>query len=774
MEILVVPHLHFDPVWRRCFDRPATFNGITVRGYAEVEELCIDEWLKLAPTGYPFNDGQTAVWRKYLERNPKKLEALRREAKAGTLDLVYAGEVVPDTNLPAAEGLIRNFLVAQPLYRQLADADHPGLKLAWLEDAFGNSANYPQVLSGVGAEVACATTYRVCPDPVWVGIDGTKLLCYDYFPAVRLGGFEKHPPCPECSGKGCARCKSTGMRLIPGMDIAAVRDGLEKAAARDDKWVAIFYLTEELLPDPKLKPLLDDFNRRHRGKATARFANPSDIYRRYLPELKRIKAGWRKTEPTPELAPAMPGCMVTRIRTKQRTRASAYLLLAAEAALANRAWKDESPQPPPAEMAKAWQGVCFNQFHDAITGTHIDTAYEELMEMLDGADAAAARYLPRAKTKARREKFTAVTRFPGRVRLGKFDLAFDRAGLISVLSKGRDVFGTQPGFSKLRRPTRIAELVLEPDFGDAWGQRIAPFPEVTRNACYVNLGDHQTRVEKGASSLRWHGEYRGGDPLVKKLKWTVTVSLSPDGHRLDFTTEVDWDTHSRRLRVLVPVNSKADTATYEIPFGFLDRKFEPAKLDYSQWKGHSMEFPTLHWARRSVDRKGGVALLNKGLPCLRWMPGHFDLSLVRSPEWNFCVVEAGNYEFWDIDGQRDTGRHRFEYSIWPYYEGLSEHELTSAGYDYNRPQPLELPFSVEGNAIVTAWKTAEDGKGWIMRLQETAGKSSPVTLVFKRAVALTASDMLERATGSSRFSARHTLRLHRHGIQTFRVELQAK
>lgn len=773
-EIFVVPHLHLDPVWRRCFDRPATAHGVTVRSYADVEELCIDSWLKLARTGYPYNDGQAAVWRKYLERNPEKRAALRKEARRGTLDLVYAGEVVPDSNMSTAEGLVRNFLVAQPLYRELADADHPGLKLGWLEDSFGNSANYPQVLAGVGAEVACATTYRVCPDPVWTGIDGTQILCYDHYPAVRRGGFEKHAPCPACSGRGCRVCSGTGMHLIPGFDTEALRTALEEALFVKGSWSVVFYLVEEILPDPKLKPVMDEFNRRYRNKAVARFGNPSDIYRRYRPQLRRIKAEWKKTEPTPELVPAMPGCMVSRIRCKQRTRASAYSLIAAEAALANASWRRRRAKRPPEALERAWRNVCFNQFHDAITGTHIDAAYDELMSMLDRADRTATRHLPPAPESSRPAKFSALSRFPGKARWGKFEIEFDRTGLISVQAKGRDVFGAIPLFSNLTRPYRIAELVLEPDFGDAWGQRIAPFPEIERERGRIALGDYQTRVEKSARALRWHGRYNGGDPMVKQLRWTVTASLSPDGERIDFVTEVDWDTSSRRLRVLVPVRSREDTATYEIPFGFIDRKFDPAKLDYSQWRSHTMEFPALHWGRKSIDRRSGVAILNKGLPCLRWLPGRFDLSLLRSPQWGFCVGEATNYEFWGFEGQRDTGHHRFEYALWPYYDGLSEHDLTTAGYAYNLPRPLELPFELSGNVVTTAWKLAEDGSGWILRLQETAGRGSTVSLRFDRPVILTPTDLLERPVAPPRTASRHRFEIHRHGIKTVQVQFLPK
>ena len=38
-RILSIAHNHFDPVWRRYFDRPAKYKGQTVRSYADVEAL---------------------------------------------------------------------------------------------------------------------------------------------------------------------------------------------------------------------------------------------------------------------------------------------------------------------------------------------------------------------------------------------------------------------------------------------------------------------------------------------------------------------------------------------------------------------------------------------------------------------------------------------------------------------------------------------------------------------------------------------------------------
>ncbi len=770
-EVLVVPHLHFDPIWRRCFDRPARKHGVTVRSYAEVEERCFERWLELAHRGYTFSEGQACVLRKYLERNPHRRDVLRQMALDGRLNVVLAGEVVQDTVLSTAEGLVRNFLVAWPFYRDLVGEDHPALKLAWLEDAFGNGPNYPQVLRGVGAEVACKLTYRTLGEDVWVGIDGTKIPCLDRAPAVGAGGFEKNRPCSACRGKGCRACRQSGMIFVPGFDEQGLRKAFEQAAAADGPYIVLGIMAEEILPDPRVADLIDDFNTQYAGKARFRFANQTDIAERFGPVMRRALAE-RNNQPSVDLNPAMPGCMVSRIAMKQRVREVTYQLLAAEAQLATASWRAGTPAAPPPAFAEAWRNLTFCQFHDAITGTHIDQAFDELSDLLNAAARVANRHAPAPTPTAARpagETFTPVRSGKGVRTLGGLKVKFDRAGIVSILSEGRDVFGHVPAPIRVNRSPRIAELVLEHDFGDAWGQRIEPLVSIQHDMTAVLLGDHHTAVETAKQAIRWRGAYRGRDPKVKRLRWTVTARPSQDGRRIDVVTEIDWDAASRRIRVLVPVRSDGDTATYEVPFGFIDRRHDPGKLNYSQWNANSMEFPTLHWVRKAVDARSGVALLNKGLPCNRYTPGRFDLSLLRSPEWEFCVAEPGTYEFWDTDGQRDAGRHRFEYSLMPYYGGLSDGDLTRIGYAYNAPALIAPPFAVVGDVVVTAWKRAEDGEGWILRLQEAGGRGTTVALEFDCPRRICRSDLLERGLEPCKSAQRYKTELHKHGILTLRI-----
>ena len=164
-----------------------------------------------------------------------------------------------------------------------------------------------------------------------------------------------------------------------------------------------------------------------------------------------------------------------------------------------------------------------------------------------------------------------------------------------------------------------------------------------------------------------------------------------------------------------------------------------------------------------------MALITEGLPCVRWQPGRFELSLLRSPEWEFCSVEPAHYEFWDIDGQRDAGQHTMRWSLWPVAVAQEPAALTTAGYAFNRPGFVAPPFRIDGSVIATAWKPAEDGQGWILRLQETSGKGTQVRLTFDQPCEVVVTNLLEKPQGQAERTVEFRAALHRHGILTLRL-----
>jgi alpha-mannosidase len=796
-EILVVPHNHFDPTWRRCFDRPADYHGIRVRSYAEIEDMVLSRSLELSKKGFTQSEGQIAIWRKYLERHPTALAKIRQEVREKRLCFMMAGETVQDSNLPTAEGLVRNFLVAMPLYRELCGEDHEGLKIGWVEDMFGVSPNYPQILKNVGTEALWRLSYRVCHEEVMVGIDGTKILCMDHVPSSAAWSFIKHPPCPECKGRGCAACNHTGIILMMVLTKSTIMKGLEstiqkflnppKPGPLEEKPPGLFGEVSRYKTDLSIPPYfvvggeedvvsreaveaVEEIAEKYRGKVTVRFGTFLDIYLREKDRLRKVLQKHSSDQPH-DLNPVMPGCYISRIKVKQRTREISYLLTTAESILANQSWAKRKPVSQPAAWNLAWQRVAFCQFHDSITGTHIDSAGIEIMDMLDEAEKIARRYIKLRKA-APLPKLKPVSKksLPQEVTWGPFQIKFDLRGITQILTQGRDLFDPF-AFSMTMDKFRIGELSLESDYGDAWGQRISPLTDPVNNYSRRPLGEYHDRVEMGHRAIVWHGSYKGGHRKVKTLKWTTRVELSNDGRRLNFSTEVDWDTQSKRLRVLFPIASQEKTATYEVPFGFIDRRYDASKLNYTQWNADHQEFAIQNWIHKKIDDNSGVALLVKGLPCVRWMPRMLELSLVRSPEWEFGVVEPVHYEFWDIDGLRDTGRHHFEYSLWPHAGEVTTTQLTREGLRYNQPGFQAPPFSVDGDVAVTAWKPAEDGKGWILRLQETRGKGTRIKIEFGRAAKFIPCDLLERPNGNESTQASIWQgKLHRHGIFTLRLE----
>ena len=46
-KLFIIPNQHMDLVWRRCFDRDIEYNGQNFVSYADLEEIYINDSIKL-------------------------------------------------------------------------------------------------------------------------------------------------------------------------------------------------------------------------------------------------------------------------------------------------------------------------------------------------------------------------------------------------------------------------------------------------------------------------------------------------------------------------------------------------------------------------------------------------------------------------------------------------------------------------------------------------------------------------------------------------------
>ena len=218
------------------------------------------------------------------------------------------------------------------------------------------------------------------------------------------------------------------------------------------------------------------------------------------------------------------------------------------------------------------------------------------------------------------------------------------------------------------------------------------------------------------------------------------IIITAGSARVDVRMNADWREKHILLKVAFPVKARSDTATFEIPYGTIER---PTTRNTPAEKAQ-FEVPALQWADLS-DAQHGFSLLNDCKYGYDARGNVLRLSLLRSPEWP--------------DPHADEGKHEFTYSLFPHPGTWREAQTVRRGYELNYPllsrqaerhQGLlkdEFSFlkvSAE-NIVVTAVKKAEDDGGLIVRFYEWAGTAADVKLQLPAGVAAAAeTDLMER------------------------------
>ena len=221
------------------------------------------------------------------------------------------------------------------------------------------------------------------------------------------------------------------------------------------------------------------------------------------------------------------------------------------------------------------------------------------------------------------------------------------------------------------------------------------------------------------------------------------VTLYPDSPRVDVNMQVEWHEKHILLKVAFPVSAHSEKATFEIPYGSVER---PTTRNTPAEKAQ-FEVPAIRWADIS-DEKHGFSLLNNCKYGYDAKGNVLRLSLLRSPEWP--------------DPHADEGHHEFTYSLYPHAGGWREALTVRQGYELNYKMlamptekhqgalPAEHAF-VEvkpENVVLTAMKKAEDDDALILRFYEWAGKETEVKIQLPPgAESAQDADLMERSIG---------------------------
>jgi alpha-mannosidase len=224
-----------------------------------------------------------------------------------------------------------------------------------------------------------------------------------------------------------------------------------------------------------------------------------------------------------------------------------------------------------------------------------------------------------------------------------------------------------------------------------------------------------------------------GNPLYPQIrikshwqnsKFVQTITAEDD--QVDIDNQIDWHESHILLKAAFPLAVTSDHATYEIPYGTIERTTKRT----NSWEKAQFEVPAQRWADLSgpgADGKmHGLSVLNDSKFGYDCAGNVLRLTLLRSPKWP--------------DPEADMGHHHFHYALYPHAGTWKEALTVRRGWEYNYPltavvttaHPGALPPShsfvsvPEENVVLTAVKKAEDANGLILRAYEWAGKTTEV------------------------------------------------
>ena len=219
--------------------------------------------------------------------------------------------------------------------------------------------------------------------------------------------------------------------------------------------------------------------------------------------------------------------------------------------------------------------------------------------------------------------------------------------------------------------------------------------------------------------------------LYEQSAFFVDVILYEELPRIDFRFSADWHHRQRILKVAFPLNVTDGKATFEIPFGTLQRQADGHEVVAQKWVDLS-----------SGDY--GVSLLNDSRYGFDVAGSVVRMTLLRSST--------------DPDPKADEGRHEFSYSLYPHGGGWETAGTALRAYEFNTPMvviptdqhhgqytPSHSFFTIRPSTVVlTALKKCEDDGSLILRFFETTGKATQAQILFPHPIVNAAeTDLIE-------------------------------
>lgn len=720
--LFVVPHSHFDLIWRR----PVPWYR---RRRAAIYRAALDLLQERPAFRYSFC--QSLGLQLFFRDCPRERARFQRFVQEGRLEVIGGPLTIPDVNLSHGEAVVRNQLEGLDWLQE-----NLGIRpsTACLEDTFGVPASLPALLQSCGLPFYRASRMprpgrRDLNGPFhWIGHDGAVL--------------------PACGPEGMAWGLGQPSDIdAPPHDragmVAQFRRDLQACAWDGSRPVLFSWVGEEHMPTPAS---VDAFEEAIRSlNIPFCWATAAE----FVAALQSSGALARAPRVRDDFSRLFTGCYSSRIRQKARIAGLEAALLAAEnvAAVSGRSGRGR---------AADWSSLFLLQFHDAYGGCHVPSNAVFMDRLLSRTGARVDRYLagpqlgnPLLCDRSLPFLVPSGLRAGGGRRLAAQWLDGDLVAtqpLPALTSLAVSVRAVRPRARPQARVLRGRQMSLALD---AKGARLTvqgramPLPgllylredvgtlwtEDYPGRAWREPPGHADleRVEEGPLFTRavWSGALRYGPGLwsgFTSLAWRRSLLLFKDSPLLWLRLELEWKGNSTEIGwSFRPVRGRAPRVEASMPFGSVARRaYEPGTDGLT-----GDVFPSPHWAA-VADASSAWLVLHRGHPAFRAVAGGLENVLLRSPvkRWMPFFPVLPDATAWE------NGRHVADFLLVPRRAfdpaeamrlGLAFQTGARATRALRPPASLAEVLRSQPPALV-ATSLARAGAGWRVRLCEARGQ----------------------------------------------------
>ncbi|GAA1661491.1 alpha-mannosidase [Microbacterium lacus] len=346
-RVHMIGHAHLDPVWLWRWGEGVAETRATFRS-------ALDRMTEYDDVRFTSDQIVMLSWLEDLD--PELFERVRERVAEGRWEIAGGWWVESDCNLPNGESLVRQGLVAQ---RYLASRFGRIATVGLNADPFGHSAALPQILVGQGMRAYCFMRPQrhetLLPDRPfrWRSPDGTEIL------ATRM---------PRAY-------------TSRGMDMFEHVSGAADETAPDIDDIVLFYGVGNHGGGPT-RDNIDDFHR-FAGESSALkpVASTLEAYFDAVQDVNTPVVG-------SDLLSHARGCYTTQSRVKAAIRRAEKRVLEAERWATVASATTARPYPRE-DLERAWAALLFNDFHDILPGSTVESATADALAELGGAAATA-------------------------------------------------------------------------------------------------------------------------------------------------------------------------------------------------------------------------------------------------------------------------------------------------------------------------------------------------------------------------------------------------